>query len=379
MANPTEATRSDSGGTKPDPAWSPVFAYNNLPPVPREQLTTPAIKARCELAVTALRTLRDATARFSDPDTLFQTTSLVEAQASSAIEDIVTTVSRMLEHLGKPRLSESADPEADDALRHHASIIDAWQRRGAEPVGTTMAIRACARTKGRRMPVRRGRGTVIAGPRGIVYTPPTGEVRIRSMLDELWRFLHEDGSTHPLARMAAGHHQFESIHPFADGNGRTGRLINALYLSELKLTEGPVLCHSRYILRNRARYYQLLDRTRKTGDWEPWILWMLDGVRETAEWIADTLECQASVGERAIARNRKARPRAITTDDTIRFVCNRLCCRSTDLVNAGLAAGPAAARATLREFAGTGILHEWPGHTPALFVNPEVLQLWTSG
>lgn len=75
------------------------------------------------------------------------------------------------------------------------------------------------------MPERRGRGTVIAGPRGIIYTPPTGEARIRSMLDERWSFMRDGTGAHPFVRMAAGHHQFESIHPFADGNGHTGGLI----------------------------------------------------------------------------------------------------------------------------------------------------------
>jgi len=244
MPRPATRTRSDGSRSERHPPWSPVFAYNNLPPIPSEQLTTPGVEARCKLATAALRTLRDATTRFSDAETVFQTVALVEAQASSAIEGIVSTVSRMLEHLGKPNLSKGSDPDADDALRHLKSIIDAWQRRGTEPVGTAMAIRACSTTKGRRMPVRRGHGTVIAGARGIIYTPPTGEKRIRSMLDELWRFMHEDEDTDPLVRMAAGHHQFESIHPFADGNSRTGRLINALYVSERKLTDVPVLCHS---------------------------------------------------------------------------------------------------------------------------------------
>ena len=377
MQKPAAATRSNSTRTEPDPPWSPVFAYNNLPPIPREQLTTPAVEARCELATAALDALRDATGRCSDPHTLFETVALIEAQASSAIENIVTSVGEMLNYIGKRQLSNGYDPDADDALRHHASIIDAWQRRGAEPVGTAMAIRACSTTKGRRMPVRRGRGTVIAGPRGIVYTPPTGEARIRSMLDELWSFMRDDAATHPLVRMAAGHHQFESIHPFADGNGRTGRLINALYLSEQKLTDLPILCHSRYILRNRPTYYRLLDATRKTGDWEPWTLWMLDGVRETAEWIGRTLERQAALAEHAIVRYRDAKPRATATDETIRFVCSRLCCRSTDLVNARLTARPAPALARLRQIANAGILEEWPGHTPALFVNPEVIELWT--
>ena len=101
---------------------------------------------------------------------------------------------------------------------------------------------------------------------------------------------------------------------------------------------------------------------------------MLDGVRETAEWIAQTLERQTAVADRAIARYRDAKPRTTPSDDTIRFVCSRLCCRSTDLVNARLAVKPRPALATLRHIAAAGILHEWPGHT---FVNPEVVDLWT--
>ena len=108
MNTPTTATRSGNHRTKPDPPWSPVCAYNNLPPVPREQLRTPAIEARCELATAALRTLRDATTRYSDPETLFQTVSLVEAQASSAIEGIVTTVTPDARGTGESRACRTA-------------------------------------------------------------------------------------------------------------------------------------------------------------------------------------------------------------------------------------------------------------------------------
>ena len=229
------------------------------------------------------------------------------------------------------------------------------------------------------MPVRRGHGTVIAGPRGVVYTPPTDEERIGSMLDALWRFMsdnHDD--THALVRMAAAHHQFESIHPFADGNGRTGRLINLLYLTEQELTDLPIICHSRYILRSRPTYYKLLDSTRRTDDWEPWVLWMLDGVRDTAEWLTHTLQHQAAIAERAIARYRESKPASNVTDETIRFVCSRLRSRSTDLADARLARKPATALATLRRIADTNILEEWQGHTPALFVNPELVNLWTA-
>ena len=380
MPRPPSApdTTSASTHTEPYPPWDPLFPYNNLPPVPRERLTTRAIEERCKLATAALDTLRNTADRLADPYALFQTAALVEAQASSAIEGIVTTIGEMIDQMDRPRVTNGVDPDTIDALRHYDSIIDAWQHLRRESVGTPMAVRACSTTKGRRMPVRRGHGTVIAGPRGIIYTPPTGEDRIRSMLDKLWSFMDDDeDDTHPVARMAAGHHQFESIHPFADGNGRTGRLINLFHLTERKLTDLPILCHSRYILSNRPPYYRLLDSTRRTSNWEPWTLWMLSGVRETAEGIVRTLERQAAIAERAIARYRNARARTSITDDAIRLVCSRLCCRSTDLVNARLTTKTATALATLRQIAGMGILKERPSHTPALFINPELIELWS--
>ena len=355
--------------------WSPVFAYNNLPPVPGQQtLATLKVRARCELARTALKTLRETAAKLSDREALLRTLPMVEAQASSDIENIVTTVPEMIRYLGRPK---APDLDTAEALRHHESIIDAYERRGGEPTGTALATRACSRTKGHRMPIRRERGTVIAGPRGIVYTPPTGEARIRGMLDQLWSFMHDENGVDPLIRMAAGHHQFESIHPFADGNGRTGRLINAVYLAEQKLTDLPILCHSRYILRHRQEYYRLLQHTRKTNDWEPWIVWMLDGVRDTAEWIVDTLHRQAAMAQDTIERYAEEQRRSPVRSEILQFVCTRPYCFSTDLVGAGLPAKPASALAALRRLDNATILEEQPGHTPALFVNHRTLALWT--
>ena len=354
--------------------WSPVFAYNNLPPVPgQEALATPKVRARGELARTALKTLRNTTTKLRCHEALLRTLPIIEAQASSAIENIVTTVPEMISYLGRP---EAADPDTAEALRHHDSIIDAYERHEAEPIGTALAARACSRTKGRRMPIRRERGTVIAGPRGIVYTPPTGEARIRGMLDQLWSFMHDENGVDPLIRMAAGHHQFEAIHPFADGNGRTGRLINAVYLAEQKLTDLPIL-HSRYILRHRREYYRLLQHTRKTNDWEPWIVWMLDGVRDTAEWIVKTLHRQAARAQDTVERYAEEQTRSPVRSEIVRFVCTHPYSFSTDLVRAGLAARPASALAALRRLGNATILEGWPGHTPALFINRRTLALWT--
>ena len=309
--------------------WSPVFAYNNLPPVPgQETLATPKMRARGELARTALKTLRNTTTKLRCHEALLRTLPMVEAEASSAIENIVTTVPEMISYLGRP---EAADPDTAEALRHHDSIIDAYERHEAEPIGTALATRACSRTKGHRMPIRRKHGTVIAGPHGIVYTPPTGKARIRGMLDQLWSFMHDESG----------------------------------------------LDHSRYILRHRQEYYRLLQHTRKTNDWEHWIVWMLDGVHDTAEWIVKTLHQQAAMAQDTVKRYAEEQTRSPVRSEIVRFVCTHPYSFSTDLVRAGLAARPASALAALRRLGNATILEGWPGHTPALFINRRTLALWT--
>ena len=193
----------------------------------------------------------------------------------------------------------------------------------------------------------------------------------------------EDASGRPrgggYARVAssAQRPEFEAIHPFADGNGRTGRLINTVYLAEQKLTDLPILCHSRYILRHRQEYYRLLQHTRKTNDWEHWIVWMLDGVRDTAEWIVRTLHRQAAMAQNTVEQYAKEQRRSPVRSEIVRFACTRPYCFSTDLVGAGLAIRPASALAALRRLRNATMLEERPGHTPALFINRRTLALWT--
>lgn len=120
----------------------------------------------------------------------------------------------------------------------------------------------------------------------IIYTPPEGELIIRDKLQALESFIHEESDLDPLVRMALIHYQFEAIHPFADGNGRTGRILNVLYLVQQELLTLPVLYLSGYILRNKDDYYRCLRQVTEEADWEAWILYMLRAVEATAH---DTL------------------------------------------------------------------------------------------
>ena len=134
---------------------------------------------------------------------------------------------------------------------------------------------------------RKVSGTVLRnGATGeVVYTPPQDHDTILKLMSNLERFINDNtlSDFDPLVKMAIIHHQFESIHPFYDGNGRTGRIINMLYLVAQELLDLPVLYLSRYLIENKADYYQKLQAVRDTGEWEPWLLYMLEGIAETAK------------------------------------------------------------------------------------------------
>lgn len=127
------------------------------------------------------------------------------------------------------------------------------------------------------------------GTGDVVYTPPEGESLLRRLLANWERFLHEAGDLDPLIRMAVAHYQFQAIHPFTDGNGRTGRILNLLFLVGQELLEIPVLYLSRAIIRRKADYYRLLLAVTTDGAWEDWILYMLGAVDETARWTTDRI------------------------------------------------------------------------------------------
>ena len=134
--------------------------------------------------------------------------------------------------------------------------------------------------------VRKVPGTKLANKstRETIYTPPKGEATIRELLAGWKRFMHGQHDLDPLIRLAAGHYQSEAIHPFTDGNGRTGRVLNSLFLIQEELLSLPILYLSRYIIKHRDDYYRLLIGVTRHQNWEKLLLYMLEAVRETAEW-----------------------------------------------------------------------------------------------
>ena len=173
-------------------------------------------------------------------------------------------------------------------LRYREALKFGFAALKDRPLSTNLFVDIVRIIKQQDIGVRRTSGTALKDGTGqIIYTPPVGESVIRDKLGNLEHFIHAEDDFDPLVKMAVMHYQFEAIHPFDDGNGRTGRIINLLYLVQAGLLDIPVLFLSRYIMANKPQYYALLRGVTEQQAWEPWVLYMLDAIISTAQQTHD--------------------------------------------------------------------------------------------
>ena len=285
--------------------WDPEVPFNDLPPLPPDGIDLepkPVLKATVE-ARTALATLAQASQLLPNPTILIHAVPLLEAQASSEIENIVTTADELFKYVD----SGGGDHATKEALRYRSAIFSGVDSIRSRPLTAATAARVCSVLQGREMDVRAVPGTRIANPatREIMYAPPEGADLIREKLSAWERFVHAEDDLDPLVRMAVTHYQFEAIHPFHDGNGRTGRVLNILMLIEAGLLHDPILYLSRAIIARKNDYYRLLRAVTAHDAWIEWILYMLGVVRESAtsttRKISSIRKCQENIAERARA------------------------------------------------------------------------------
>ncbi len=260
------------------------------------------LKATVE-ARTALATLAQAGQLLPNPNILLHAVPLLEAQASSEIENIVTTADELFKHVG----SGGGNNATKEALRYRSALFAGGESIRSRPLTAATPARICSELRGRDMAVRAVPGTRIANPttREIMYAPPEGADLLREKLPAWERFVHADDDLDPLVSMAVAHYQFEAIHPFHDGHGRAGRVINILMLIEAGLLRDPILYLSRAIIARKNDYYRLLRGVTAEGAWIEWILYMLDVVRESAtsttRKIGAIRTCQGDIAEQARA------------------------------------------------------------------------------
>ena len=214
---------------------------------------------------------------------LINAIALNEAKESSEIENIITTHDELFAALSKSEYLQGAAKEVINYKEALWKGIELIKENGF--LSTNMFIEIQAIIEGNRAGVRTQGGTKLINETTgeIVYTPPSTEKEIRDLLGNLEKYIHNKDEIDPLIKFAVIHYQFESIHPFYDGNGRTGRIINELYLVLIGLLDSPILYLSKYILSTKEAYYRLLNDVHNEGKWEDWIIYILKGVQITSE------------------------------------------------------------------------------------------------
>jgi len=354
--------------------WRPDRPWNDLPRLPPGvELESKSVLKRCVTARAALAELKQAAELIPNPAMLINTLPVLEARASSEIENVVTTADKLFQHV---EAGAGADPATREALRYRAALLEGMRALKRRPLATRTAELICTQIKGAEMAVRRVPGTALTRASGeVVYTPPEGEALLRELLANWERFLHEETGLDPLVRMAVAHYQFEAIHPFTDGNGRTGRILNSLFLVEEGLLPQPLLYLSRYIIAHRAEYYRLLLAVTSDGAWEDWILYMLRGVEETAAWTSAKIGAIRKLSGAAAEHIRQALPK-IYSRELVDVIFEQPYCRIANLVERGIAGRQAASR-YLKALAGAGVLREQAFGKEKLFVHPKLMSLLT--
>lgn len=258
----------------------------SIPTLPLSiELETKPILKKVAKAHQALAELKGVSGIIPNQSILISTLSLQEAKDSSAIENIITTHDELYE--SDVSAKHFATFAAKEVYSYAAALQNGYHRVKKTGLLINTHILEIQQTlEENSAGFRKLPGTVLKNDQTgeIVYSPPQEGEKILMLMNNLEQFINNDtlSDADPLIKMAVIHHQFESVHPFYDGNGRTGRIINILYLVKHGLLDAPILYLSRFINQNKSEYYRLLQAVRDTNSWEAWILFMLEGVAQTS-------------------------------------------------------------------------------------------------
>ncbi len=355
--------------------WRPDQPYNHIPPLPpRVELETPVVLKACIEARAALAELKQAGELLPNQELLINMLPMLEAKDSSEIENILTTNDRLFQFLES---DASTDAATKEALRYRTALYEGFLGIRKRPLCANTAIAICSQIKDIRMDVRKVPGTVIANQtsKEIIYTPPVGADLIRDLLSNWEAFLHAQDGLDPLVKMAVSHYQFEAIHPFTDGNGRTGRILNVLYLIDQQLLTLPILYLSRYILQNKADYYRLLTKVTSEADWESWLLYVLKAVTEVSRWTTEKIHQVRYLNEHTRQHIKQSLPK-IYSHELLQLIFELPYCRIQNLVKRNIAKRQTAS-VYLKQLVEIGILEELDAGKEKLFVHLQLMNLFT--
>lgn len=347
--------------------------YNHLPLLPPQvDLETRAVLKKCVGARTALAELRLAGHLIPDQTVLINSIPLLEAKDSSEIENIVTTNDELFREASLG--DGEASPQTKEAARYRTALNSGFEALQSRPISTRLATDICRLVTAKDYDIRRVPGTTLRDRQTgeVYYTPPEGEERLRDLLSNWEKFANENAELDPLVRMAVLHYQFEAIHPFPDGNGRTGRILCILGLIQDGLLDLPTLYLSRHILKTRGAYYRMLGRLTTHAEWEPWILYMLEAVEATSAWTTQKIRAVKALMDETSAYVWQASPKL--PHSVIQLIFKQPYVRIANVVENKIV-GREAASKYLRELASHGILQEEKVGRDKIFLHRKYLDV----
>lgn len=348
--------------------------YNNLPLLPpKVDIETKEVLKKSISASRALAQLNGAIRNLPNPRLFLDTIHLQEAKASSEIENIITTNDDLYKSIVADKKFENAATK--EVISYREAIWLALDKLDKKPfITTNLSIEIVQCIKQNTSGIRKTPGTTLSNTTGeVIYTPPTGENVIREKMANLEKFINEDNSLDPLVKMAIMHYQFEAIHPFSDGNGRTGRILLLLFLKIEKLLDIPAIFLSQYIMDHKNDYYKKLRDVTERNDWSGFIIYMLDMIEQTATTDLNRLESITSLMSKTADKIKQKLPK-IYSKDLVELLFKLPYTKRKFLIEAGLGT-PKTVGNYLMALEENGFLKSVRVGKEKLYINQELMKL----
>ncbi len=352
--------------------------FNNLPPLPpKEDLETKVILSKTITASRALAQLNGAIRNLPNPSLVLDSLHLQEAKASSEIENIITTNDDLYKAVVADKKFDN--PATKEVIKYKEAIWLGLKRLEDKPfITTNLCVEIVQCIKQNTSGIRTSKGTTLSNTKGdIIYTPPTGEDIIRGKMADLEKFINQYDKIDPLIKMAISHYQFEAIHPFSDGNGRTGRILLLLQLKLEQLLDIPALFLSDYIIKRKKLYYQHLRNVTEKNNWTDYILYMLDMIEQTSILGLSRLESIVALMETTGLKIKEQLPK-VYSKDLVEVLFKLPYTKRQNLIDIGLGT-PKTVGNYLMELEEQGFLKSIKVGKEKLYLNHELMKVLEQG
>jgi Fic family protein len=361
--------------------FSPDKPFNQLPDLPPQvELETSRVLKATTRASRALAELKGRTHTIPNPTILLNTLAVQEAKLSSEIENIFTTNDELYRGLAANGNGADLSPHTKEVLHYRDALWHGMNVLRDRPfLSTNLAIEIVNIIKENNAGIRDLPGTKVQNRNTgeIIYTPPEGEDLIRKKLANLERFSNDSSSElDPLVRIGVTHYQFEAIHPFFDGNGRTGRILIILQLIMNRLLEIPILFLSRFIIEYKAQYYRSLHAVTEHGEWKSWLLYMLEAIETTAHGTTEKINAIHRLLAETLEKAKQVLPKPTFSKDLIELIFEQPYCKIRFVEKAGIAKRLTATK-YLRDLEKAGFVRSIKQGTELIFINHALWRLLT--